>query len=407
MCNLLKDTILQKPEVQGTVRERKQMFSKVVSPKKMTRWMVTVLLCLFAMVIASSAQGGEKPITPISWDCCLNQWPEFYGSNEAIRIADNVLLYQRNTGGWQKGIDMAAVLSEEDKTKLRKDKSKKDSTLDNGATITQLRYLAKVYNATRLERFRQALLKGIDYLLKAQYPNGGWPQFYPWQGHPDYSRYITFNDGAMIGAMSILHDIAKKKPEYTFVGQNRRRKAEKAVQKGIECILKCQIIVNSKRTAWCQQYDQKTLDPRPARIYEKISNCCSESTGIVKFLMDIDNPDPKIIQAVQSAVAWFDSVKLTGIRMVKKPNESLKKGFDNVVVEDADAPPIWARFCQLETNQPIFCGRDGNIKYRLAEIEHERRIGYTWYGYWPAELLAKDYPEWQKKWAPQKNVLKN
>ena len=29
-----------------------------------------------------------------------------------------------------------------------------------------------------------------------------------------------------------------------------------------------------------------------------------------------------------------------------------------------------------------------------------------WYCMTPADLLNKDYPIWQKKWAPEKNVLK-
>jgi PelA/Pel-15E family pectate lyase len=211
----------------------------------------------------------------------------------------------------------------------------------------------------------------------------------------------------MIGVMSILRDITKKETEYAFVDEHRRDRAEKAVRKGIECILKCQIIVNGERTAWCQQHDQQTFEPKPARMYEKISNCCSESVGIVKFLMSVDDPQPNIIQAVQSAVAWFDRSKLTGIHIVEKPNESLEKGYDKVVIGDASAPPIWARFYQLETNRPIFCGRNGKVRYCLAEIDYERRTGYTWYGYWPAELLIKDYPAWQKKWAPKENVLRN
>lgn len=366
-----------------------------------------MVMVLFVTIIASGPQVSEKPLAAISWSRCLDQPPEFYGSDEAIRIADNVLLYQRDTGGWPRDIDMARVLSGEEKVKLRKAKSKKDSTIDDGATITQMRFLAKVYNATGLERFSRAFLKATDYLLDAQYPNGGWPQFYPTQGHADYSKYITFNDGAMIGVMCILRDIAKKKRMYPFVDENRRNRAGEAVQKGVACILKCQIIVNGRRTAWCQQYDQKTLEPRPARAYEKISNCCSESVGIVRFLMDINNPEPNIIQAIQSAVSWFDRSKITGIRIIKKPDNSLERGFDTVVVEDTAAPPIWARFYQLETNRPIFCGRDGKIKYRLSEIDYERRTGYAWYGHWPAKLLAEDYPAWQKKWATQENMLRD
>ena len=372
--------------------------------KKTIKWMVMGLLCLFAAAMALGAQGGKAPATTISWKRCLSQRGEFYSSDEAIRIADNVLLYQRENGGWLKGGDMALVLSEKDKAAVLKDKNKGNSTIDNGATHTQIRYLAKVYSAIKLERIRQGFLKGVDYLFEAQYDNGGWPQRYP--NLSGYSRRITFNDNAMIGVMSVLRDIAEKKGGYTFVDEGRRRKAKEAVQKGIECILKCQIVVDGKRTAWCQQHDEKTFEPKSARSYEKISICGGESVGIVKFLMSIDNPNKEIIEAVQSTVAWFDHVKLTGIRQVNKPDDS-ERGNDKVIIKDTTAPPIWARFYEIGTNRPIFCGRDGKIKYTMAEIEHERRTGYAWYGYGPAELLARDYPAWQKKWAPKKNVLNN
>jgi len=361
------------------------------------------LLYLFTSAMVLGAPGPKESVRPISWGRCLAQKPEFYAGDEGVRIADNVLLYQRSTGGWAKGIDMARVLSDSDKARLRTGKDRQDSILDNGATHTQIRYLARVYDATRLERFKRGFLNGVDYLLKAQYPNGGWPQRYP--NPRGYSRYITFNDNAMIGAMSVLRDIAEKKPGYKFVDEGRRRKAKETVRKGIECILRCQIVVNGRRTAWCQQHDEKTLEPRPARIYEKVSICGGESVGIVKFLMSIDNPTVEIIQAIQGAVAWFDRAKLTGIRQINKPDDS-ERGYDKVIIKDATAPPIWARFYQIGTNRPIFCGRDGKIKDTLAEIEHERRTGYSWYGRGPAELLAKDYPAWQKKWAPANNVLK-
>jgi PelA/Pel-15E family pectate lyase len=386
------------------MQEGKRMFRKGIRMKKVIREMVIGLLFLFIAVVVFGAQGGKKPVKVISWGRCLSQRGEFYAGDEAIRIADNVLLYQRSTGGWAKGIDMARVLSDGDKAGLRSSKNRQDSILDNGATHTQIRYLAKVYGATRLERFKRGFLNGLDYLFKAQYDNGGWPQRYP--NPSGYSRYITFNDGAMIGAMSVLRDIAEQKAGYGFVDEGRCKKAEKAVQKGIDCILKCQIIVDGKRTAWCQQHDEKTFEPRPARTYEKISICGGESVGLVKFLMSIDNPSKEIVESIQSAVAWFDRVKLTGIRQINKPDES-ERGYDKVIIKDATAPPTWARFYQIGTNRPIFCGRDGNIKYSMAEIEHERRTGYSWYGRGPAELLNRDYPIWQKKWAPKKNVLEN
>ena len=364
----------------------------------MIRFILKFSLCLFVLQVVSFAQGQVIP-----WRRCLNQQPEFYATDQAIRIADNLLLYQRDSGGWQKNIEMASVLSEQDKARLRKAKARNDSTLDNSATRTQMQYLAIVYRATEINRFKDAFLKGLDYVLQAQYDNGGWPQRYP--NPTGYSRHITFNDGTMIGVLELLREVAGKKPPYTFVDEQRCKKAETAVQKGIECILKCQIVANGKKTAWCAQHDEQTFVPRKARSYELASISGAESVGIVRFLMSIDKPGPEIIEAVQAAVAWFKEAKLEGIRQIRKQDPSKPGGFDKVIVEDASAPPIWARFYDIETNKPIFCSRDGIPKTTLAEISHERRNGYSWLGYYATDLLAKDYPAWQKKWAPAKNVL--
>jgi len=128
--------------------------------------------------------------------------------------------------------------------------------------------------------------------------------------------------------------------------------------------------------------------------------------GIVRFLMGIDQPAPEIIEAIEAAVAWFDEAKLEGIRLIRKEDSTLPQGRDRVVVQDASAPPIWARFYEIGTNKPIFCSRDGIPRATLAEISHERRNGYSWLGYSPANLLTKDYPAWRKKWTPGRNVLK-
>jgi PelA/Pel-15E family pectate lyase len=335
-----------------------------------------------------------------TWKDCLNQKPEWYAGDEATRVADNVLLYQRETGGWPKNINMAAVLSERAKAEIAKEKSADDSLIDNGATYTQMAYLALVFNATGhpsyKDGYKDSFIKGLDYLLKAQYENGGWPQYYP--RLKGYYKHITFNDDAMVGVMELLRKIARKDHSYSFVDEARRARAENAVAKGIEIILKTQIVVNGKLTAWCQQYDEVTLAPASARSYEHVSITSGESVGVVRFLMGVDHPDERIVEAVESAVAWFKGAKLTGTKLVEKPDPSFPNGFDRIVVEDASAGPLWARFYEINTGRPIFSGRDGVVKYSLAEIEQERRTGYNWYTRAPAELLEKDYPAWHAKW---------
>src|SRR5215212_6371116 len=312
------------------------------------------------------------------------QAPECYAGAEALRIADNVLLYQRNSGGWPKNVDMAKVLSDSERASLLRQKKNNDSTIDNGATYTQLSFLAQVYTAQHQERHRESFLKGLDYLLKAQYPNGGWPQFYP--NLTGYYKHITFNDDAMIGVMKLLRDVAAAKSPYEFVDETRRASAAKAVEKGIECILKTQLVVNGQRTVWCAQYDEVTLAPAPGRKYELVSLSGGESVGIVRFLMSIKDPSPAVVDSIESAIAWFEQSQLKGIKWV-----------DSVVLQDPEGGPIWARFYEIGTNRPIFVGRDGVVKYSVAEIEHERRTGYNWYVEEPAKLLTKDYPKWKKK----------
>jgi len=340
----------------------------------------------------------------ISWRQCLRQKAEWYGGAEAARVADNLLLYQRASGGWPKNTDFAIPLNEPKKKELLRKKNQTDSTIDNGGTYTPMRYLAKVYLATREKRCKESFIKGLDYLLQAQYPNGGWPQYYP--RLRGYSRYITFNDGAMIGVMKLLRDVVEKEKPFDFIDTQRRQKAAAALEKGVACILKCQIVVNGKKTVWCAQHDEKTFEPRPARSYEKASLSGSESVGIVDYFMEIEKPSPEIIASVQAAVAWFEKAKITGIRQIQKPAPGTPKGYDKIVIQDSAAPPLWGRFHEIGTNRPIFCSRDGVIRYQLSEISYERRNGYGWYASRPRDLLAERYPAWQKKYAPKTNVLK-
>ena len=347
----------------------------------------------FSRAVRAISGNADQAVGTIAWADAQNKPEEWYASAEALRIADNVLLYQRSSGGWPKNIDMAKPLSESNKASLLRNQKKTDSTIDNGATFTQLSFLARVYTAQQQERHRESFLKGLDYLLKAQYANGGWPQFYP--NLSDYYKHITYNDDAMIGVMKLLRDVAAAKPVYAFVDEARRERAGMAVEKGIECILKTQVIVNGKRTVWSAQHDKVTLAPAPARTFEIASLSGGESVGIVRFLMSIKDPTPAVVEAVEAAVAWFEQTQLKGIKWIEKKDSSGR--MDRVVVQDPDGGSIWARFYEIGSNRPIFVGRDGVVKYSVAEIEHERRTGYNWYVEEPAKLLKKDYPAWKKK----------
>ena len=331
----------------------------------------------------------------VTWNDVFKQKPLWYQTDEAARIGDQLLLYQKDNGGFDKNVDMALMLTKPEREKLAATKSDiSETTIDNRTTYPQVAYLARLITASMLKasppanlpKYKDAFNKGVDYLLASQYENGGFPQFFPLK--KGYYSHITFNDDAMIGVLRVLRDIAQKKDDFKFVDEERRAKAEAAVSKGTALILKLQVEVAGKKTVWAAQYDENTLKPAPARAFEPISLTAGESVGVVRFLIQ-EKPTQEIVQSVESAIEWFRKNQINGLRWERKDGE-------NIVIKDKNAPPIWARFYKIETTKPIFIGRDGVIKYDVMQIEAERRNGYAWYVDGPRDLIEKDYPKWKK-----------
>lgn len=324
--------------------------------------------------------GGGRPAVAdgFSWKRYAEKPPEWFRGEEGRKTTACILSNQSPIGDWPKNFDTSAVPYSGDRTKI-------EGTFDNGATFGELRFLARAFQATGDAADREAFLRGFDHATAAQYPNGGFPQHFP-VSKKGYDRHITFNDGTMVNILQFLRDVADT-DDFAFVDADRRAAAGKAFDKGIACILACQVKVDGKLTAWCAQHDETTLAPAPARTFELVSISGGESGGILQLLMSLPNPSPEIVRAIEAGVKWYDSAKLTGIRQeIREKNK--------VIVQDPAAPPLWARFYEVDTNRPFFCGRDGVKKFDIAEIEAERRNGYAWYGAW-GDSVAKRYAAWQ------------
>lgn len=345
---------------------------------------LTGLLCHAVVASVSAA---------VKWKDALRQPEAWYSTEEASSLAATVVRYQTPSGGWPKNTDFAKPPSAS--FLARAAKGSIAATIDNGGTTTPLHLLARVVSArgdAAPEELRAAFFRGFDYLLAAQYENGGWPQFFPLK--KGYYTHITYNDNAMVNVLEFLRDTARGDSRFAFVDADRRTRAASAVSKGIDCILRTQVRRNGQSAAWCAQHDEKTFEPAWARKYEPPSLSGSESVGIVRFLMSIETPSPEIIAAIEGSVAWFQKVRLTGLRV-----ERIAPGAkaDRRVVSDPSASPLWARFYEIDSDRPLFLDRDSVPHYDYSEITAERRGGYAYYGSWPAELLAKDYPRWRQR----------
>jgi PelA/Pel-15E family pectate lyase len=346
------------------------------------------------------------------------QHPEdWYTSADALRIAHNMVTYQVADGGWSKNIDMTSGPRAPGE---RYDTDNLDcfggtgdfdapldpnwnyiATLDNSATWMQIRFLAQVTAAllaahrdAEAEPFRAAVAHGVEYLLNAQYPNGGWPQVWPLEGL--YHDAITINDDAMPHAIEILRDVADRAPEYSYLPKSLARRAGPAAERGVECLLKLQITEHGVKTAWVQQYDALTLEPTSARNYEMPALTSDESTPVMDFLMSLPNPTPAEVAAVHDAAAWLKKVEIFGYRYGSGNFFADRRSAEGrKLVAVPGAGPIWARYYQIGTNTPIFGDRDKTIHDDVNELSRERRNGYAWFNTEGAAALAK-YEEWAK-----------
>ncbi len=333
------------------------------------------------LVAACSLQGAPE------WRNILKQDEAWYGSDEAREVARTIMAYQDATGGWAKNTDMT-VPPPPDYFATRRAEHR--PTIDNGATTTQLRFLARVAQGAVDEEVVAAVRRGLRYLLEARYPSGGWPQFYPLR--PGYYTHITYNDNAMISVLEVLRDARAGQAEWAgLVDAEMADDIEEALYKGVACILATQVVVDGELTVWCAQHDAETLAPAPARKFEPISLSGAESVGVVRFLMQLPNPSARTVRAIEAAIKWFEATAIPGRRVERADG-------DQRLVADAKKD-AWARFYEIGTNRPIFAGRDAVIHYDLSEVESERRAGYAYYGDWAMDLIQKEYPAWRRRLA--------
>jgi PelA/Pel-15E family pectate lyase len=362
------------------------------------------LVLIISLFCLSQISLNATTVLNDTWSNVVNgkssdQTSAWWSSAEAIRITNNVLLYQKDCGGWTKNINMQLVLTDAQKTALIVDKPKNtEATIDNSACLYELLYLSKVYKAISSDSLKNVIktsfTKGILYYLKAQYANGGWPQFYPLKS--GYYTHITYNDNAIINVMNNLRHVYLKDTNYSIIlSDSIANVAKIAFDKGVNCILKTQYIQKSKLTTWCAQHDEKTLLPTNARAYELASLSGGESANIIKLLMSLTTQTKEIKRAIYSSVTWYDGVRIKGQRVESFTNTD---GLSDLrVVLDATAADMWARFYTLAGNRPFFCDRDGIMKFSLAEIGYERRNGYSWYNTSGNDVMTA-YNTWLPKY---------
>lgn len=293
-----------------------------------------------------------------------------------------VLSYQTVLGGWSKRTDMQ---QQRKPGQLAGSEPAYIPTFDNGATSTQMRWLAAYYpKATAQEQAQigSALSLAVQFVLRAQYPSGGFAQSYPLRG--SYHDAVTLNDNVMTDLLNLLWDIAKA-PEYQWLSIELRAKAQAGFAKGVAWLLSAQVSVNGQRTVWTAQHHPLTGAPVAARKFEQISLVSSESAAVLQLLLDKAVDSPGVLPALCSGIQWLEQHQI-------RDKAWLRDDTGSTLVEKKGAQ-IWARFYSLPAQQPVFFDRDGQVYHDVNQLSLERQHGYGWYQSNAKGVLKA----WQKK----------
>lgn len=317
----------------------------------------------------------------------------WYASEEAKQLTQIILSYQTPTGGWSKH----TAYSEGPRKPGMQWSSQYEpgrsphypATFDNHSTTEQLHFLANVWEATGDEACKEGFIKGLVYILSAQYPNGGWPQVYPLEG--GYHDNITFNDDAMTHVLELLLAIKNEEPRFAFLEPALQEKVKESLDRGIDCVLKAQVVIDGKKTVWCAQHDPITLEPARARKMEPATLSGVESARLLKFLMTIPKPYQELIESINSGLAWMENAQITGLRRSKIDGKT-------VYLNDPTSNDIhWARFYDINSGRPVFPGRDDGKLYDTFEaMAAKNDLGYDFYSTLPQSILTNGQKKWRK-----------
>ena len=251
-------------------------------------------------------------------------------------VADLIVALQNEDGGFQVLPDNYEMSQKETGLGSMKDVS----SVYNGATTAELKYLAKYITANKPEdsKYQDAFVKGIKYILTTQHDNGGW-SMNPGSGS-GFNANIEVGNKAMTEVLTLLSDIAiLNNQDYVFARKAMNvDEIKSAVEKGNDFIVKSQISNNNKKSGWATQYD-KSGNVTMGHTYERESVSSYTTKDVIDYLMTIHNPSQDIKDAVESAYSWLKDVKIADKEQKVVKDTSMNNGFDVYLV---DGSGTWA-----------------------------------------------------------------
>lgn len=237
------------------------------------------------------------------------------------------------------------------------EKPARPTTLDDNVTQAALRLLMRVDRELAFADtpIHEAALFALDCLIRAQYPNGAWPQRYSqfpdpgafpikrasypeawprtWPGS-SYSSHYTFNDNSIVDAIDVMLEAARIYEDPRYLA---------SAEKGGAFILLAQM--PEPQPGWAQQYDSD-MHPAWARRFEPPSITGGESQSVARALLLLygETGNRSYLEPLPAALAYY---RRSLLPPAENPSEIRRRACPGDT-------PCAARFYELKTNRPLY-----------------------------------------------------
>jgi hypothetical protein len=308
----------------------------------------------------------------------------------AIETGMALVNTQLESGGWDNQIEFGPeerrrcayrVNKHTDLRKLRN-----TTTFDDDKSQSCLRFLMQLDLTVDQKNaaIHEAAAYAQDAFLKAQYPNGAWPQRYsefPQAGEfpvlkasypeswprtfpgADYKSYYTLNDNTITDLITTMLEA------YDLYGEERFLASAK---KAGDFYLLAQM--PDPQPGWAQQYDAG-MHPAWARKFEPPAITGGESQKLMRTLMLLyrRTGDDKYLEPIPRALAYYRTCVLPNGRM--------------------------ARFYELQTNKPLYFTK----QYELTYSSDDMPTHYAFIVSSSLDRIATEYEKLKEEGPPKES----
>ena len=133
----------------------------------MLRYHHCIVLCALLFAGSTQAAGDARHAIPLDgFRDGIHHWQNLHGSDyprhapeDHVRIADNILLYQRRDGGWIENRDPARIIPDEERDAIRSESDRDGGSFDNRNVYTQVEYLTEAFTLSGDARYREGAEK--------------------------------------------------------------------------------------------------------------------------------------------------------------------------------------------------------------------------------------------------------